>query len=103
MSSFDPRAGGGRPADGFAPLPRAHVLRGARAASSVFPDLQGAPPAGGDDPTVVATPDAEGREAARQEAYAAGLADGRAARDAELAAGAAAFADAVEEVARFRR
>src|SRR6185295_575863 len=101
MSSSDPRTGAPRPGDGFAPLPRANVLRGARAASSVFPDLQG-PPAGADDPSVAA-PDADAHEAARQEAYAAGLADGRAARDAEIAAGATAFADAVEEVARFRR
>jgi flagellar assembly protein FliH len=39
----------------------------------------------------------------RQAAYAAGLADGRAARDGELAAGAEALAAAVEEVTHFRR
>jgi len=103
MSSFDPRTGAPRPGDGFAPLPRPNVLRGTRAATSVFPDLQGQPPAGGDDPSVIASPEGDPHEAARQEAYAAGLVDGRAAREAEIATGATAFADAVEEVVRFRR
>jgi len=102
MSSFDPGRGGVERAGAFAPLAQPAPARAKRTAASVFPDLHVAP-AGADDPTVTPPVEADEGEAMRQAAYAAGLADGRAARDGELAAGAEALAAAVEEVSRFRR
>ncbi len=84
----------------FAPLAGPRVSGTIRAAS-VFPDFDArhapasdAPPAAAVEPSPV--------ETLRQEAYTAGFAAGRQAADSEFASGAAAFAGAVEELARFR-
>lgn len=84
----------------FAPLAGPRVSGTIRAAS-VFPDFdprhapaRDAPPAAVVEPSPV--------ETVRQEAYANGFAAGRQAADSEFASGAAAFAGAVEELARFR-
>lgn len=84
----------------FVPLggPR---MTGTLRAAGVFPDFDArrthvdAPPS-----PAAAVPTAA--EEARREGYAAGLIAGRAAAEAELASGAAAFEGAVEELARFR-
>jgi flagellar assembly protein FliH len=101
MSSYEAtgrRAG----APEFAPLggPR---INGSVRASSVFPDFDAR--RAGDTQATAAEPAASAPSAieqAQHASYAAGFADGQAAAQAEFANGAAAFGNAVEEVARFR-
>ncbi len=87
----------------FAPLAGARISGTVRAAS-VFPDFDPrraaeSPLAGGAAGAVMPL---SAVELAREEGHAAGFLAGKAATEAELGRGAAAFAAAVEEVARFR-
>jgi len=97
MSSFDPVRRGTAAAE-FAPLVHRRVLSSTVTAAGVLPDLHAETPAVHDGQLAAL----DQLEALRQTAYASGFAAGKAAAEEEVGAGAAAFAAAVAEVARFR-